>query len=83
MPQNFFFPQRDQPMLLPVDMREWLPEDRPRDRRAARLSGPARRQPALAGAAATRPGQPGTASAPGSPETNTTSSWSDSQWLLP
>ncbi len=27
MPQNFLFPQRDQPMLLPVDMREWLPED--------------------------------------------------------
>jgi hypothetical protein len=21
------FPQRDQPLLLPVDMREWLPED--------------------------------------------------------
>jgi transposase len=27
VPQNFLFPQRDQPMLLPVDMREWLPED--------------------------------------------------------
>ena len=27
MPQNFTFPQRDQPLLLPVDMREWLPED--------------------------------------------------------
>jgi len=27
MPQNFLFPQRDQPVLLPVDMREWLPED--------------------------------------------------------
>ena len=27
MPQNFLCPQRDQPMLLPVDMREWLPED--------------------------------------------------------
>jgi transposase len=27
MPQNFVFPQRDQPLLLPVDMREWLPED--------------------------------------------------------
>ena len=27
MPQNFLFPQRDQPLLLPVDMREWLPED--------------------------------------------------------
>src|ERR1700748_559559 len=27
MPQNFLFPQRDQPFLLPVDMREWLPED--------------------------------------------------------
>ena len=27
MPQNFLRPQRDQPMLLPVDMREWLPED--------------------------------------------------------
>jgi transposase len=25
--QNFVFPQRDQPLLLPVDMREWLPED--------------------------------------------------------
>jgi transposase len=21
------YPQRDQPLLLPVDMREWLPED--------------------------------------------------------
>jgi hypothetical protein len=27
MPQNFPFPQRDQPLLLPVDMREWLPAD--------------------------------------------------------
>jgi transposase len=27
MPQNFIFPQRDQPMLMPVDMRERLPED--------------------------------------------------------
>jgi transposase len=27
MPQNFLFPQRDRPLLLPVDMREWLPED--------------------------------------------------------
>jgi len=27
MPQNFLFPQRDQPLLLPVDMREWRPED--------------------------------------------------------
>jgi transposase len=27
VPQNFIFPQRDQPLLLPVDMREWLPED--------------------------------------------------------
>ena len=27
MSQNFLFPQRDQPLLLPVDMREWLPED--------------------------------------------------------
>ena len=27
MPQNFLCPQRDQPMLMPVDMREWLPED--------------------------------------------------------
>ncbi len=27
MPQNFLFPQRDQPLLLPVDMRDWLPED--------------------------------------------------------
>jgi hypothetical protein len=26
MLQNFLCPQRDQPMLLPVDMREWLPE---------------------------------------------------------
>jgi hypothetical protein len=25
--QNFLFPQRDQRLLLPVDMREWLPED--------------------------------------------------------
>jgi hypothetical protein len=27
VPQNFLFPQRDQPLLLPVVMREWLPED--------------------------------------------------------
>src|SRR5436190_392114 len=27
MPQNFVCPERDQPLLLPVDMREWLPED--------------------------------------------------------
>lgn len=27
MLQNFLLPQRDQPLLLPVDMREWLPED--------------------------------------------------------
>jgi transposase len=27
MPQNFLFPQRDQPLLRPVDMREWLPGD--------------------------------------------------------
>ena len=27
MSQNFLFPQRDQPLLMPVDMREWLPED--------------------------------------------------------
>src|ERR1700748_1561537 len=27
MPQNFLSPRRDQPMLMPVDMREWLPED--------------------------------------------------------
>jgi transposase len=27
VPQNFLFPQRDQPLLMPVDMREWLPED--------------------------------------------------------
>jgi transposase len=27
MPQNFLFPQRDQALLLPVDMRQWLPED--------------------------------------------------------
>jgi transposase len=27
VPQNFLFPQRDQPLLLPVDMREWLSED--------------------------------------------------------
>ena len=27
MSQNFLFPQRDQPLPLPVDMREWLPED--------------------------------------------------------
>jgi transposase len=25
MPQNFLFPQRDQPLLLPADMRGWLP----------------------------------------------------------
>jgi transposase len=27
MPQNFLYPQRDQPLLMPVDMREWLPEN--------------------------------------------------------
>src|SRR5215469_18240242 len=27
MLQNFLYPQRDQPLLLPADMREWLPED--------------------------------------------------------
>ena len=27
VPQNFLFPQRDQPLLLPVDMHEWPPED--------------------------------------------------------
>jgi hypothetical protein len=27
VPQNFLYPQRDQPLLLPVDMCEWLPED--------------------------------------------------------
>ena len=27
MPQNFLFPQRDQPLLMPVGMRDWLPED--------------------------------------------------------
>jgi transposase len=27
MPQNFLFPQRDRPLPLPVDIREWLPED--------------------------------------------------------
>ena len=27
MPQNFLYPQRDQPMLMPAAMREWLPED--------------------------------------------------------
>ena len=27
VPQNFLYPHRDQPLLLPVDMREWLPED--------------------------------------------------------
>jgi transposase len=27
MPQNFLFLQRDQSLLMPVDMREWLPED--------------------------------------------------------
>jgi len=27
VPQNFVYPQRDQLLLLPVDMREWLPED--------------------------------------------------------
>jgi len=27
MPQNFLYPRRDQRLLLPVDMREWLPED--------------------------------------------------------
>jgi transposase len=27
MPQNFLCPRRDQPLLMPADMREWLPED--------------------------------------------------------
>jgi hypothetical protein len=27
MPQNFFFPQRDQTLVMPADMCEWLPED--------------------------------------------------------
>jgi len=27
VPQNFLYPQRNQPLLMPVDMREWLPED--------------------------------------------------------
>src|SRR6266487_2957795 len=27
VPQNFLYSQRDQPLLMPVDMREWLPED--------------------------------------------------------
>jgi transposase len=27
VPQNFLLPQRYQPMLMPVDMRDWLPED--------------------------------------------------------
>ena len=27
MSQNFLSPQRDQPLLLPADVREWLPED--------------------------------------------------------
>jgi hypothetical protein len=27
MCRRTFFPQRDQPLLMPVDMREWLPED--------------------------------------------------------
>lgn len=27
MPQDFLCPQRDQPLLMPVDMREWLPGD--------------------------------------------------------
>jgi transposase len=27
MPQNFLCPRRDQPMLMPAGMREWLPED--------------------------------------------------------
>jgi transposase len=27
VPQNFLRPQRDQPMLMPVDMRDWLPDD--------------------------------------------------------
>src|SRR6266496_6750470 len=26
MPQNFLVPQRDQQFLMPLDMREWLPE---------------------------------------------------------
>lgn len=27
MPQDFLYPQRDQPLVLPAGMREWLPED--------------------------------------------------------
>ncbi len=28
VPQNFLVPQRDQPLLMPVDMREWLPVEK-------------------------------------------------------
>ncbi len=38
MPQNFVYPQRDQPLLLPADMREWLPEGR--DRAAGQYDRP-------------------------------------------
>ena len=27
MPQNFLSSDRDQPLLLPPDLRDWLPED--------------------------------------------------------
>jgi transposase len=27
VPQDFLCPRRDQPLLMPADMREWLPED--------------------------------------------------------
>jgi hypothetical protein len=40
MPQNFLYPQRDQLLLLPVDMREWLPEGRSGVRRSGRGGHP-------------------------------------------
>jgi hypothetical protein len=27
VPQNFLYPHRDQQFLMPLDMRDWLPED--------------------------------------------------------
>ena len=51
MPQSFLCPQRDQPLLMPVDMREWLPEgdlvfvvlDSAWERRNSDQVGPVRR----------------------------------------
>jgi hypothetical protein len=66
VPQNFLSPQRDQPLLLPVDMCEWLPpagaggrdevDARHRKRPARRL--PATTSPPPAANTAARTGFP-------------------------